>query len=261
MSSNVRLRNSPGPAAVNQAPRSPSEPEHAGIKSIPELCAELDHPDVEKRVRAAQALAEIGDERTIGPLTDALADLSEARYAGVRRRRVIARATLGILLGTGVAGFTFAYPTIDVTHLGRYAVLCCLTFNQPFSSSMLLALVITTFALLLRRGNTDGKRMATIAAFADALGEIAARHPSPDLRAALEDLTASRAAAGRASAEWLPTIDRAIERIEEATAALQQLPLPSEQAGIPLPELPLPAAGIADVTATRPRPSGPRDDP
>lgn len=94
-------------------------------------------------------------------------------------------------------------------------------------------------------------------AVAEALGEFALRNPIPELRAALPLL---RRLPGM-DLLTLPGVVRiAIERIDTATAARKDLPLPAEPEAEPSPQsLPLPAAPLAPPAEELPIPSVPAD--
>jgi hypothetical protein len=86
-----------------------------------------------------------------------------------------------------------------------------------------------------------------------ALGAIAGRHPTPELRSVVPDLKALAADRVLQDAKARRTAHKAVERIEALTAELQSLPVAFFEKTPPRDALPRPAQPLPSDPATLPR--------
>ena len=198
------------------------------VEALEPLCAALDDGEGAVRQQAAEALGKLGDGRAAPALVARLVD-PERR---VRRASALALASLGWTPG-------------GAAHRARWAVAAedweGAVAEGPAAVTMLCGLL----------QDTDGELHLPAAR---ALERIAARTPTPALRAALPCL--------RRLIRWNP-VDAAaasyahvILQIERATTALKDLPLPAAASSLLAEELPLPAAPASPVAEALPIPAG-----
>jgi hypothetical protein len=189
------------------------------------------HPAV--RAAAAEALGELGDERAVGPLIEAL----RASFVGRSARRQLA---LGLVIAVGVlavpGGLVLGVLASGIGGWTIAAFLCLFGLELPF---LLLIGVPEAAADYFGKRRSRGRLSV---AYIRALARIAERHPVPELRQALPELQAlsvdvlqqqrSTRAASRATAQ----------RIKMVTARLKDLPTPAAAGHVDAAVLPCPSA-------------------
>lgn len=176
-------------------------------RAVEVLCVLLEDTDVEVQAAAAHALGRIGDTRALAALMHALHLTIEGRS-----RREYVLAFVGGLVGVVCFGFLLGpIPLLLVGH----------------------GIVVQA------KGRWRASRLS--AALTGALGDMAERNPTPELRRAVPDLRV--VSADVFHYPYARFISKeAAQRIEAATAHLKQLPIPSGLADLPLEALPLPAS-------------------
>jgi hypothetical protein len=178
-----------------------------GAAAVPALCEALKDPDLAVRAAAAESLAEIGDARAIGPLSEALKTCFDTGSA--RKQRWIGILVLAVIV---VVFATLFYGVIALKIAGAMG-----------GSWYWIARGMTAYYRRLRQ------RGPQITAFANALDRIASREPSPELRALLPELeavagdpllhTATTRAATREVADRIAALTERIKSMPVAAAA------------------------------------------
>lgn len=189
--------------------------------AVPGLVGRLEDDTHWVRGQAAEALGWIGAPEATGALTRALSDRSEF----VRLRAV--EALGAVVRWTCVEPFLplLADPSPPVR------VAAAVELGRQGDVRAVMPLV---------RGLESGIGPAA----AEALGRIAARVPAPELRAALPPLRRLLAAP---DPQWEPLYRTTLAKIEQVTAAFQDLPLPASAASLAA-GLPCPAAKPAPLS-------------
>ena len=186
---------------------------------VPLLCDSLRDPRLRVRTIAARTLAEVGDERAVGPLCDAL----ESADRGVSPWARWLAACAGIVF------------TALVTLFAVFATLVVARMSVSGDSKEGLA--------------ADWKQnMATfrghelfITAVIEALDRIIERFPSPAARRALTPLHRLAEDTVRHQHDTREQAKRVAHRINLSTLNCHRLPLPSEASPVTVESLPLPA--------------------
>lgn len=195
----------------------------SGEAGVEPLCLALADPNGVLRLQAIEALGEVGDERAVAPLIEALRGLFPGRSA--RRFRLAAR----LLLVTGVLAV-----------LGAVAVALA---SGDGLGVLLLALLGGSWSLL---GRSSGPSLPRLCAeIARALNRIAERHPTPALRSALPSLREIEADTLQQDAAARSAAGTAVRRIDELTAQLEALPIPAGAQSEDARALPLASSGPA----------------
>jgi hypothetical protein len=189
---------------------------------VPLLCGYLRDPRLRVRTIAAWTLAEVGDERAVGPLCDALDSADRGVSPWAR------------WLATCV-GMVFA------------AIVTCL--------AVLTALFITRVLFTTDRGagfaSEWRQNLASlrghelfVSAVVKALDRITERHPNPAARRALTPLNRLSEDTLRHQPDTRDLARRTAHRINLSTLNCHRLPLPSEASLPSVEELPVPHVGI-----------------
>jgi len=195
------------------------------------LYAALEDRDPDVRAAAAGVLAERGDERAIAPL---LAALRASFSGGSARRNLIVGWTLIGLFGLLLLGL--------------------LTGVVVFKVGGLIWVAFNIFnAVVQGVRERRRKRGSANPAILDALGRIAERCPTPELRAALPDLQVMAADAFSHDAGARRLSRETAARIADLTERLKHLPLAAHAATAPTATLPRPSEGPHPDDATLPR--------
>ena len=193
-----------------------------GSLAVGPLIIALESGPWQVRQQAAKALGAIGDVRAVEPLIGAL---------GHGRLRVRGQAARAL----GAIGDERAAEPLVAVLRDRVAEVR----GEATEALVRIGGARTVSALIAALKNGSGWRMRPEAA--EVLGEIARRgDPVPELRAALPILNqrARSIWAGKALKEVCRTV---AAQIEEATAALKDLPLPAAASSLSSENLPLPS--------------------
>lgn len=183
-----------------------------GGEAVPSLCEALEQADPRLREVAAESLGDVGDERAVRPLLEALH--RTRREIAADQRRTVFLLVLAVLGGLGTAHW-----------LGI----------AGFAASPLLVVLAGCGATLddfRRRGSPLSCRIA------EALGRIAERRPAATLRAAIPVLEEVRSSFAQQDSSARDALLGAAHRIDALTAAVKQLPRPAEGGGISTTDLP-----------------------
>ncbi|HTE18393.1 MAG TPA: HEAT repeat domain-containing protein [Armatimonadota bacterium] len=195
------------------------------------LCDALRDKDLNVRIAAAEVLGELGDERAVQPLTEAL----RACFVGRSGRMQVI---------TGVFAFVAAALFFVGIVFGAFSLkfFGCAYF--------VLQLAAAPGKAYFKRRRS---RSPLCHAITEALTRIADRHPTPELRSVLPDLRAVAADSLQQEKGTRAASRAAADRIDALTEKLQSLPLP---ATTPAPDgatLPRPADAPTPQVETLPR--------
>ena len=205
-----------------------------GALAVGPLIVALENGPWPVRQQAAKALGAIGDVRAVEPLIAALG------HGRLRVRREAARAL-------GKIGDARAVPSLIVALRDRTSDV---RGEAAEALGQIGAPAVPALIAVLR--DKAGRRARPLAA--NTLGEIALRDPAPGLRAALPIL-GDLARSFWSGKELKNACRTAARRIEEATAAHKDLPLPVGQPQPATADLPLPAEApsLEDTPIPTPR--------
>lgn len=198
-----------------------------GAQSVPPLCGALKDPDFRVRAAAAELLGELGDQRALRPLIEALHDCFEFRSARASR-----------LLGVGVV-------------LGMIALFLVALLATMFAQggTAIVDWAKGVGALWQQRC----QRTDLVRVLAESIEQVGGRTTAPEMRCVLPELKSVASDLLRQSGQTRAASRRAIARIEAVTARLSALPLPAAGLSGAVDQLP----GPADAPATPDLPGAP----
>lgn len=208
-----------------------------GERALAPLIEALTSPDPEVREAAAEALGEIGDERAIHPLTDALV----AEHGG-RSPRFYLMIGIFAVIGVAILVGSIVYGLV-VLKIGGGMAGVWAPLSQKIRKGR-------------RRARVSARTRTTII---QALTRIAERHTTPELMRLVPDLKAIAADSLRQQAETRAASREAAARITTLTERLRALPVAMEQAPTGPDALPRPAASPERDAAVLPRTGLPED--
>ena len=208
-----------------------------GEGALAPLCEALASPYAEVRAAVADSLGQIGDERAIYPLTDALV----AEHGGQSPR---------LYLWIGIAAVVGVTMVIGSIVYGLVVL--------KVGGGMMGAWVPLTQTLRKRRRRALASARARVAIIR-ALTRIAERHTTPELMQLVPDLKAIAADSLRQQAETRAASREAADRIMTLTERLRALPVAVEQAPVGPDALPRPATSPEPDAAVLPRTGPPTD--
>lgn len=201
-----------------------------GKQAVPVLCTALQDRNGAVRVAVVDALRQVGDERAIQPLV----------------------STLRTCFWGGAAGrHLYLRPILTVLGLLILGISCLLPVQGKVCSFLGLAPLLPFILVYWSEHQTDKRRLSL--AITRALGEIAARNPTPELQTAVPDLKALAADVVLQTAGARRTMRRTLEQIDAATADVRSLPVTASE-GAPPDSLPRPASPVRPESSTLPRP-------
>ncbi|HTE18392.1 MAG TPA: HEAT repeat domain-containing protein [Armatimonadota bacterium] len=199
--------------------------------AIEDLCRALKDEDQDVRIAAAAALGEVGDDRAIQPLAEALRECFVGRSARTQ-------ATTGLLIVATVVLFFSGFA------MGLFWLDSGLAFFSV--SYWIIPSVIIYFRLRRLRGEF-------CPVITEALARIAERHPTLELRNVLPDLRAVAADPLQQEKGTRAASRAAADRIDALTEKLQSLPLPASTPAPDVAALPRPADAPTPDVETLPR--------
>ena len=217
-----------------------------GSPGVPTIIRLLSAPVWEVRKEAAAILGRIGDRVAVPALASRLTD----ETAWVRGQVAESLGWIGDPEATGALTRTLQdnsdFVRLNaVQALGAVLRWKCVDPFLPLLLDASEAVRAAAAAELGRQGDAKAALPLTRAlevglcpTAAEALGQIAARDPAPELRAALPIL---RSLLSTPDPKWDTLYRATIVQIEQATAAFQDLPMPAVSPA-PAPTLPRPAA-------------------
>ncbi len=182
-----------------------------GAAAVEPLCLALRDKDLNVRVVAAESLRQVGDERAVQPLMEAL------RECFVRRS-----VRWQIVIGMVVPILQFAL------------IAWALRLEQSGSWLIALILSLATGAAIVIYHAKYAPRDAVCRAITEALARIAECNPTPELRSIIPDLKAIAADGMNYGKQTRAASRQAAQRIEALTEKLKNLPLP---AAAPAPDV------------------------
>jgi hypothetical protein len=189
---------------------------------VPLLCDHLRDPRLRVRTVAAWTLADVGDERAVGPLCEALesADRGLTRWA-----RALATG-----VGLAVAA-VFTFITV-IAGLLMSHIWCCTDRGESFANAW--------------QENTVALRSHEVflSAVVTALDRIIDRHPIPAARRALKPLQRLAEDTLRHQSETREHAKRTAHRIHLATHNRRRLPIACVHPSRRCDQLPLPVEGV-----------------
>lgn len=194
-----------------------------GAAAIEPLCLALRDKEDSVRVAAAKSLGEVGDERAVQPLVDALRDVLPGRSAARSRfARVLFWITMPIMIVLGV---------IAIFADGPGDFLSNLNFYSPGTAA---------------KGRSSRE-------IAKALAKIAERTNSLELRKALPELEEIAADNLQQDVRSRATSRRAARKIAKLTNSLKELPISAAAPHTDSTALPRAATAPAPDASTLPR--------
>ena len=222
--------------------------------SVEALCEQLKHGDLKVRTSAAATLAEIGDERAIGPLSEAIRDLYVGRSAWHHKAWQSLK-----FAGCLVLGAPFGCGAVLLVVL----VLETWYWALPILGAGLIFLGVATVVALAspRLTEEQSEQRLYAEALVMALEEITRRSPSLEARSIILELR-SLADSKLGTIVEPETVQRArwtADQIERLTLERHRLPLPGPEASVNA--LPRTADPPSDAGSNLPRPEGKPEAP
>ncbi len=177
-----------------------------GAVAVEPLCLALRDKDLNVRVAAAESLGQVGDERAVQALIEALKMCFVRRVARWIRpiRLVVLLACIILLVAAPIGGDSY------VTKVTSLVIIIAITWTY----------VVRYYSQIRSQGKV-------CQAIVEALTYIAERNPTPELRAALLDLKAIAADGQQQDIHTQSAARQAAQRIETLTEQLKSLPLPA----------------------------------